>query len=217
MCASRTATGCRSHGGRSSPVTATAASTATAPRRTSTTSSPGLAAGPTPGTTWSRRAVRATRARRTGCCRRSGSPSGALPRAEGRLVDRGHRGVHRPGLDALSLSSLAAAQGTCAADAHSLLSGRARCALVRSPDVALTFWRSFVVQPATAPSRDSSFGRMFGALLTNVEHVIQGKREQVHLALGLPPRGGPSADRGRARRGQDHPRQSDRPLDRRHL
>ncbi len=40
-----------------------------------------------------------------------------------------------------------------------------------------------MVQPATAPSRDSSFGRMFGALLTNVEHVIQGKREQVHLAL----------------------------------
>jgi len=41
----------------------------------------------------------------------------------------------------------------------------------------------FVVQPTTAPSRDSSFGRLFSALLTNVEHVIQGKREQVHLAL----------------------------------
>jgi MoxR-like ATPase len=41
----------------------------------------------------------------------------------------------------------------------------------------------FVVQPATVPSRDSSFGRLFSALLTNVERVIQGKREQVHLAL----------------------------------
>ena len=41
----------------------------------------------------------------------------------------------------------------------------------------------FVVQPATAPSRDSSFGRLFAALLANVEQVIQGKREQIHLAL----------------------------------
>jgi MoxR-like ATPase len=41
----------------------------------------------------------------------------------------------------------------------------------------------FVVQPATAPSRDSSFGRLFAALLGNVEQVIQGKREQIHLAL----------------------------------
>jgi MoxR-like ATPase len=40
-----------------------------------------------------------------------------------------------------------------------------------------------VVQPATAPTRDSSFGRLFQALLGNVERVIQGKREQVHLAL----------------------------------
>jgi MoxR-like ATPase len=40
-----------------------------------------------------------------------------------------------------------------------------------------------VVQPATAPSRESSFGRLFQALLGNVERVIQGKREQVHLAL----------------------------------
>ena len=40
-----------------------------------------------------------------------------------------------------------------------------------------------MVQPATAPSRDSSFGRLFAALLGNVERVIQGKREQVHLAL----------------------------------
>ena len=40
-----------------------------------------------------------------------------------------------------------------------------------------------MVQPATAPSRDSSFGRLFAALLDNVERVIQGKREQVHLAL----------------------------------
>ena len=40
-----------------------------------------------------------------------------------------------------------------------------------------------MVQPATAPSRDSSFGRLFAALLANVERVIQGKREQVHLAL----------------------------------
>ena len=40
-----------------------------------------------------------------------------------------------------------------------------------------------MVQPATAPSRDSSFGRLFSALLGNVERVIQGKREQVHLAL----------------------------------
>jgi MoxR-like ATPase len=41
----------------------------------------------------------------------------------------------------------------------------------------------FVVQPTTVPSRDSSFGRLFSALLGNVERVIQGKREQVHLAL----------------------------------
>jgi len=40
-----------------------------------------------------------------------------------------------------------------------------------------------VVQPATAPSRDSSFARLFQALLGNVERVIQGKREQVHLSL----------------------------------
>ena len=40
-----------------------------------------------------------------------------------------------------------------------------------------------MVQPATAPSRDSSFGRLFAALLANVERVIQGKREPVHLAL----------------------------------
>ncbi|HXY92351.1 MAG TPA: AAA family ATPase [Acidimicrobiia bacterium] len=41
----------------------------------------------------------------------------------------------------------------------------------------------FVVQPATAPSRDSSFGHLFGALVANVERAIQGKREQIHLAL----------------------------------
>jgi MoxR-like ATPase len=40
-----------------------------------------------------------------------------------------------------------------------------------------------VVQPATAPSRDSSFGRLFAALVDNIERAIQGKREQVHLAL----------------------------------
>ena len=40
-----------------------------------------------------------------------------------------------------------------------------------------------MVQPATAPSRDSSFGRLFSALVDNIEHVIQGKREQIHLAL----------------------------------
>jgi MoxR-like ATPase len=40
-----------------------------------------------------------------------------------------------------------------------------------------------VVQPAPAPSRDSSFGRLFAALLDNIELAIQGKREQVHLAL----------------------------------
>jgi MoxR-like ATPase len=40
-----------------------------------------------------------------------------------------------------------------------------------------------VVQPAPAPSRESSFGRLFAALLDNVERAIQGKREQVHLAL----------------------------------
>jgi MoxR-like ATPase len=40
-----------------------------------------------------------------------------------------------------------------------------------------------VVQSATAPSRDSSFGRLFSALVANIERVIQGKREQVHLAL----------------------------------
>ena len=40
-----------------------------------------------------------------------------------------------------------------------------------------------MVQPTTVPSRDSSFGRLFSALLGNVERVIQGKREQVHLAL----------------------------------
>ena len=41
----------------------------------------------------------------------------------------------------------------------------------------------FVVQPATAPRRDSSFGRCSTRSLDNVERVIQGKREQVHLAL----------------------------------
>jgi MoxR-like ATPase len=41
----------------------------------------------------------------------------------------------------------------------------------------------FVAQPAPAPSRDSSFARLFAALLANVERVIQGKREPVHLAL----------------------------------
>jgi MoxR-like ATPase len=41
----------------------------------------------------------------------------------------------------------------------------------------------FVVQSATAPNRDSSFGQLFSALVDNVERVIQGKREQVHLAL----------------------------------
>jgi MoxR-like ATPase len=40
-----------------------------------------------------------------------------------------------------------------------------------------------VVQPVTAPSRESSFGRLFSALLANVERVVQGKRDQVHLAL----------------------------------
>ncbi len=40
-----------------------------------------------------------------------------------------------------------------------------------------------MVQPATAPSRDSTFGRLFSALLGNVERAIQGKREQIHLAL----------------------------------
>jgi MoxR-like ATPase len=40
-----------------------------------------------------------------------------------------------------------------------------------------------VVQPVTAPSRDSSFGRLFEAMLGNVERVIQGKRDPIHLAL----------------------------------
>jgi MoxR-like ATPase len=40
-----------------------------------------------------------------------------------------------------------------------------------------------VVQPVTAPSRESSFGRLFSALLANVERVVQGKRDQIHLAL----------------------------------
>ncbi|HEX5586623.1 MAG TPA: MoxR family ATPase [Acidimicrobiia bacterium] len=40
-----------------------------------------------------------------------------------------------------------------------------------------------MVQPAAAPSRDASFGRLFAALLDNIERAIQGKREQVHLAL----------------------------------
>ncbi len=40
-----------------------------------------------------------------------------------------------------------------------------------------------MVQPATAPSRDAPFGRLFSALLANVEQVVQGKRDQVHLAL----------------------------------
>jgi MoxR-like ATPase len=40
-----------------------------------------------------------------------------------------------------------------------------------------------VVQPATAPTRESSFGRLFQALLANVERVIQGKRDPIHLAL----------------------------------
>ena len=40
-----------------------------------------------------------------------------------------------------------------------------------------------MVQPATAPSRESSFGRLFQALLGNVERVIQGKRDPIHLAL----------------------------------
>ncbi len=40
-----------------------------------------------------------------------------------------------------------------------------------------------MVQPATAPSRDSSFGRLFSSLLANVELVLEGKREQAHLAL----------------------------------
>jgi MoxR-like ATPase len=40
-----------------------------------------------------------------------------------------------------------------------------------------------VVQPVTAPSRESSFGRLFSALLGNVERVVQGKRDQIHLAL----------------------------------
>ena len=52
-----------------------------------------------------------------------------------------------------------------------------------SGPVATPALEVFVVQPATAPSRDSSFGRLFSALLANVEHVIQGKREQIHLAL----------------------------------
>ena len=40
-----------------------------------------------------------------------------------------------------------------------------------------------MVQPATVPSRDSSFGRLFSSLVANVEQVIRGKREQIHLAL----------------------------------
>jgi len=40
-----------------------------------------------------------------------------------------------------------------------------------------------VAQPAPAPSRDSSFARLFAALVANVERVIQGKRDQVHLAF----------------------------------
>ncbi len=39
------------------------------------------------------------------------------------------------------------------------------------------------MQPATAPSHDSSFGRLFSNLLSNVELVLEGKREQAHLAL----------------------------------
>jgi MoxR-like ATPase len=41
----------------------------------------------------------------------------------------------------------------------------------------------FVVQPVTATSRDPAFGRLFAGLLANIERVIQGKRDQIHLAL----------------------------------
>jgi MoxR-like ATPase len=42
-----------------------------------------------------------------------------------------------------------------------------------------------VVQPAPsrAPGGESAFGRLFSALLDNIERAIQGKRDQVHLAL----------------------------------
>ena len=48
-----------------------------------------------------------------------------------------------------------------------------------------------MVQPApvsssgtqTAPGRETSFGRLFATLLDNIERAIQGKRDQVHLAL----------------------------------
>ncbi len=33
------------------------------------------------------------------------------------------------------------------------------------------------------PTTDASFSQLFDALLTNVEHVVQGKRQAVHLAL----------------------------------
>ena len=68
-----------------------------------------------------------------------------------------------------------------------------------------------MVQPATAPSRDSSFGRLFSALLGNVERVIQGKRGAGPPRARVPARRGPPPHRGRPRRRQDLAGQGDRP------
>ena len=72
------------------------------------------------------------------------------------------------------------------------------------------------VQTAPAP-RHTSFGALFDALLGNVERVIQGKREPVRLALGVPVRRGAPAHRGRPRRRQDVDGEGDRPVHRRDL
>ena len=75
------------------------------------------------------------------------------------------------------------ARSSCGAHGTRTRATPARSAAGPSGTVGAPALEVFVVQPATAPSRDSSFGRLFSALLDNVEHVIQGKREQVHLAL----------------------------------
>ena len=74
-----------------------------------------------------------------------------------------------------------------------------------------------MVQPATAPSRDSSFGRLFDALARQRRARHPGQARAGPPRARVPLRRGPPPHRGRARRRQDVARQGDRALDRRHV
>ena len=96
--------------------------------------------------------------------------------------------------------------------AHGTRPHRAAATRAREPSgtVGRPALEVFVVQPATAPSRDSSFGRLFAALARQRRACDPGQARAGAPRARVPARRGPPPHRGRPRRRQDVAGQGDR-------